>query len=502
MPPAVQSRTVNDEPSPAAAELPSGVLDAVADLVVTFGPDGSLESWNRAASEATGSTDGSPSSLTTDELFADGDAVRAAVDTALEAGQATVDATVVTADDDEAVYELTATVHADESTESPRVVAVGRDVTEERRRGRERDRYEAVLESLPDAVYAVEPDGTIAYVNERYAAMKGAPREELLGTDIDRWVTDSTAERADELRTDLRRDEREVGTVEYEFVTADGERFPAELRFCEVTHPDSDLGRAGTIRDVTERAERERRLEAQNERLDEFAAIVSHDLRNPLNVAEGWLEVARETTDGDDALGAVADAHGRMRALIDDLLTLARHGQSEPELAPVSLPTLVTDCWPAVAGPNATVAVETDATVVADERQLRRLLENLFRNSVEHGSTTRRSQARGDGAEHGSTGGRQKADDETADDGDGHGGDVTVTVGALADGFFVEDDGPGIDPDDRDQVFDAGYSTSSEGTGFGLRIVREIVDAHGWDITVTEGTDGGARFEVRGVSFD
>ena len=507
---------MNDEPSRAVTGFSSGVLDSVADLFVTFGPNGGLRGWNRAVTEATGYTDGTLSSLGTDELFVDGDRVRAAVDDALENGRATVDATVVTVTGDEAVYELTATVHADEATGSPCVVAVGRDVTDSRRRERERDRYETVLESLPDAVYAIEPDGTIVYANERYAAMKGVPREELLGTDIDSWVTESTVEQADEMRTELQRGEREVGTVEYEFVTADGERFPAELRFCEVDRPDSDLGRAGTIRDVTERAERERRLEAQNERLDEFAAIVSHDLRNPLNVAEGWLEVARETGDS-DALDAVADAHGRMRALIDDLLTLARHGQLEPEVGPVSLPTLAADCWPSVAGPTATLAVETDATVVADEHQLRRLLENLFRNSVEHGSVSSRTESddsvehgstgsrteSGDSVEHGSTGSRLEADgDAVENEGEETEEGVTVTVGALEDGFFVEDDGPGIDSDDRDQVFDAGYSTSSEGTGFGLRIVREIADAHGWDIEVTEGTDGGARFEVRGVTVE
>jgi C4-dicarboxylate-specific signal transduction histidine kinase len=123
-------------------------------------------------------------------------------------------------------------------------------------------------------------------------------------------------------------------------------------------------------------------------------------------------------------------------------------------------------------------------------------------DSVEHGSTGSRTES-GDSVEHGSTGSRLEADgDAVENEGEETEEGVTVTVGALEDGFFVEDDGPGIDSDDRDQVFDAGYSTSSEGTGFGLRIVREIADAHGWDIEVTEGTDGGARFEVRGVTVE
>ena len=81
-----------------------------------------------------------------------------------------------------------------------------------------------------------------------------------------------------------------------------------------------------------------------------------------------------------------------------------------------------------------------------------------------------------------------------------HGGeDVTVRIGELDGGFSVEDDGPGIPPEDREQIFDAGYSTTRDGTGFGLSIVQEIIEAHGWTVAVTEGADGGARFEITGV---
>ena len=77
---------------------------------------------------------------------------------------------------------------------------------------------------------------------------------------------------------------------------------------------------------------------------------------------------------------------------------------------------------------------------------------------------------------------------------------MTVRVGALADGFYVEDDGPGIPEDERDEVFAHGYSTQRGGSGFGLAIVEAIADAHEWDVSVGEGADGGARFEVTGAS--
>jgi two-component system OmpR family sensor kinase len=226
--------------------------------------------------------------------------------------------------------------------------------------------------------------------------------------------------------------------------------------------------------------ERERDLQRQNERLEEFASIVSHDLRNPLNVAAGRLELARQDADSDD-LRVAGEAIERSQALIDDLLTLARTGEELGEVEPLGLPAVVEESWQSVETPAATLQVDAGGTVRADRTRLRQLFENLFRNSVEHGSTNPRSQAHDDSAEHA-------------------GADVTVTVGTLPDGFYVADDGPGIPADRRGDVFDAGYSTAEEGNGFGLRIVDQVVDAHGWSVAVTESAAGGARFEVTGVS--
>jgi signal transduction histidine kinase len=76
-----------------------------------------------------------------------------------------------------------------------------------------------------------------------------------------------------------------------------------------------------------------------------------------------------------------------------------------------------------------------------------------------------------------------------------------VSVERLDDGFYVADTGPGIPESDREQIFEAGYSTNEGGTGFGLRIVEQIADAHGWEVTVTESEHGGTRFEFSGVEF-
>jgi PAS domain S-box-containing protein len=211
--------------------------------------------------------------------------------------------------------------------------------------------------------------------------------------------------------------------------------------------------------------ERERELARQNDRLEEFASVVSHDLRNPLNVAIGQLELVRAERESEH-LDAVAQAHDRMGKLIDDTLTLARHGETVADVESASLRELAEGCWQTVGTADATLAVETDTTIRADRSRVRQLVENLFRNAIDHGGPT-----------------------------------VQVTVGDLDDstGFYVADDGPGIPPAERDRVFESGYSTRDDGTGFGLAIVEEIAEAHGWTVRATDAADGGARFEVTDV---
>ncbi|MFB6304183.1 MAG: sensor histidine kinase, partial [Haloferacaceae archaeon] len=198
-----------------------------------------------------------------------------------------------------------------------------------------------------------------------------------------------------------------------------------------------------------------------------FASMVSHDLRNPLNLATGYLDLAAAECDSDH-IEDVEAALDRMDDLIDDMLAVARSGQQVMDPEPVALGRVAREAWTAVGGAEDTLEVESEGTVRGDEGRLSQVFENLFRNSVEHGSAD---------------------------------GGVTVRVGVLDDGqgFYVEDDGPGIPPAERDRVFRSGYSTRESGTGFGLSIVAEVAEAHGGEVTVTEGRDGGARFEVRDI---
>jgi len=247
------------------------------------------------------------------------------------------------------------------------------------------------------------------------------------------------------------------------------------------------------------------RQRAEARRLEEFASVVSHDLRNPLNVATARLELAHEECSSDH-LEDIGRALDRMDALIGDLLALARAGEAATDVEAVTLASVARAAWGTVETDGATLAVESDATLTADRGRLRQLLENLFGNAVEHGSADARSQASSEAIADGPTGPPPDARAQAPGSEDGDDAPdtaVTVTVGVLddGDGFYVADDGPGIDGAERDRIFEAGYSTASEGTGFGLSIVRKIAGAHGWSVRAVESEAGGVRFEFTRVEM-
>jgi signal transduction histidine kinase len=224
-------------------------------------------------------------------------------------------------------------------------------------------------------------------------------------------------------------------------------------------------GSVGVLRDVTEKKKRRQKLERQNERLEEFASVVSHDLRNPLQVAYGRLGMVQEDCDSEH-IDHVMQALDRMDRLIENVLKLAREGNEIGETEPVVLADVTKDCWQNIATPEAELIIDSDREIQTDRSRLQQLLENLLGNAIEHGDS-----------------------------------DVTVSVGVMEDGFYVADTGPGIPEGDRESAFEAGYSTSEEGVGFGLRIAEQIADSHGWEIGVTESEQGGARFEFTDVEF-
>jgi PAS domain S-box-containing protein len=215
--------------------------------------------------------------------------------------------------------------------------------------------------------------------------------------------------------------------------------------------------------EIDERKQAEQELKRQNSRLNEFASVVSHDLRNPLNVAQARAAILQQQDDDEleEHLVPLVTSLERMENIIEDTLMLARQGENVGEMSSVSVIELIGNCWRGVETADATLEIDDEFTIRGDRDRLRHVFENLFRNAVEHG-----------------------------------GEDVTVRVGRVGEtGIYVEDDGPGIPPSDRETVFEPGHTSAAGGTGFGLTIVKRIAEAHGWEVVVTDGRDGGARFE-------
>jgi len=307
------------------------------------------------------------------------------------------------------------------------------------------------LEEMTDPVFVVDTDGRVVDYNRaaaRLADGASSPRrrlEELVPGPL-REAIEATAP-----------GERGQATVE---TTPSGDAVIYDVERTAVTdHFGTAHGYLIVCRDVSDRVAQLRRIEAQNDRLNAFASVVSHDLRNPIQVIDGHLELARQTGDLshlDDASAAV----DRMDALIEDLLTLARQGREIDDPEPVPLDRLAGEAWATVRTEDASLEAAAERSVAADPDRLRQALENLFRNAVEH---------------------------VDAD---------TVVVGDRDDGFFVADDGSGIPLGDRERVFEHGYSTNDGGTGLGLGIVSTVVESHGWTIEAGESEAGGARFDV------
>ncbi len=258
-------------------------------------------------------------------------------------------------------------------------------------------------------------------------------------------------------------------------LSIDGRQF--DIQEDPITDPrGTDRGHVFLLRDVTAREQRqtelERReveLERQNERLEDFAGVVSHDLRNPLAAATAAVELARyDGESGDEALDRAANAHERMDDLIEGLLSLATAGKSVDSVDRVSPDATVRRVWSRLETADATLTVEgPDVTVLADRDRLEQLVSNVFRNAIEHA---------GDDVE-------VRVDVERRDDG------IAISVG---------DDGPGIPSEQRAAVTERGVSLQG-GTGLGLAIVADIAEAHGWRLSVGASDAGGALFAIEGI---
>ena len=342
---------------------------------------------------------------------------------------------------------------------------------EAERYSRELERYQIIVETVNDGIFVTDEDHRFTLVNEAYVDLVGYDREELIGSHTSLVVDDEEDVAAwdEKIQRNLSEGTAHTKTYETTLKTASGERIDVEWTVAPLPEQEAgDHDRAVVVRDVTERNERERQLAEQNERLDSFAGMLAHELRNPVTIGQIYSQQLSSEANP-EAVDYVTDAFDRIENTIDIMLVITRGSEAISGRSLVQLGDVARAAWAEVETPEATLEMTIDRTMVADETYLRHLFRNLFENAVQHG-----------------------------------GSDVTVTVGDLPTGFYVADDGTGIPADDRDAVFEAGYTTAAEqgGTGLGLVFVKELAEVYEWACAATESATGGARFEFTNVDRD
>jgi PAS domain S-box-containing protein len=353
----------------------------------------------------------------------------------------------------------------------------------------EQTEREAVLDALdrsfPDYAFLHDRDGRYRDVLLGERNIGENTREEIVGSTVHEVLGRDAADRVSAAIRDAL-DEWETVSVEYPLETGGTEQY-YEARVSPVQF----RGRETAVlvaRDVTELRRQREQLRQRNERLEAFTSIVSHDLKNPLNTAQGYLDLLERklTRDAesssatgdssdqppDDAesgdsvpseLRTVERALDRMAEISEGVLTIAHHEEATLQLERLSIRAVTADCWEMATTAEATLTVVDEFSFRADESSVRHVFENLFTNAVTHG-----------------------------------GSEVTVRVGRTDDGLYVADDGPGIPEARRDAVFETGTSFGG-GSGIGLVVVETVAEAHDWSVTVTDSWAGGARFELSGV---
>lgn len=226
---------------------------------------------------------------------------------------------------------------------------------------------------------------------------------------------------------------------------------------------DRTVGRTLLFTDVTALETARRELDRQNAQLDELAEAVTHELRNPLNVALGSLGDAAAASDETvrDAVRTARAANERMVDIVDDLRTMTRYGKSVGERTETALAPVVREAWDGVDAPESTLSVDGSATVVVDPGRFVEMCERTFAFCLDRGATA-------------------------------------VTVQPTPDGFGVETNCAPVGPDAAEALFEYGQQAATDDR-MGLALVGTLAAAQGWSVRIdTEAPC--LRFEFRAAA--
>jgi PAS domain S-box-containing protein len=451
------------------------ITDSAADVIVNIGRDGVIRFVNPAVEDVFGYTPDevegkSLSTLIPEELWDD---QRDALARYLETGTRSVNWDAIE------VYgrhkdgsEIPLSVSYSEFTLDGEVYFTGiiRDISERVRLEQQLEKGERQLHELGDQlqeiVWVTDPTREhLLYVNPRYEEVWGRSIQSLFDDPMS-FVEAVHPDDRERVKTLLDERPSVAYDIEYRIVHPEvGTRWVRD-RSIPVPNGSGTVERIiGIAEDITQRKEYEHRIERQLTQSTEFAGVLSHDLSTPLSTAQGRIQLAQETGDMDH-LTVAARAVRRIEEIVNEVSRIMQEEAFVDDLTELDIESMVREVWAEIDTADASLTIADTATIQADRSAFKRLLENLFKNAIEHGGPS-----------------------------------VNVRVGTLNRGLFIEDDGPGIPKEAREDIFVPGFTTKEEGQGLGLASVSQIVQGHNWKIQVGETKGEGVRFEVLGVEF-
>ncbi|AEH39308.1 sensor histidine kinase [Halopiger xanaduensis] len=333
-----------------------------------------------------------------------------------------------------------------------------------------------ILDAIDDVFYVVDENGSLERWNQSLLEVSGYTAEEISSmTAADFFRSDDRDAAMDAVRKGF-----ESGSVDVELKlrTKDGDTVPFEFVGSTLKNTSGDPVLAGIGRDVSDRVEREQRLEESNERLEQFAYAASHDLQEPLRMVSSYLRLIEDradeelTEETEEFLEFAVDGADRMRDMIDGLLAYSRIETQGEELEPVDLNEVIRDVRDdlemRITESDADVNIEELPRVVGDKHQLHQLFQNLLSNAIEY-SGNEPPQVQ-----------------------------ISATQTDSMWEISVQDEGIGIEPDEQGRIFEVFQRLHSrndhEGSGIGLAVCERIVERHGGEIWVESEPGEGATF--------
>lgn len=346
---------------------------------------------------------------------------------------------------------------------------------------------QVLFDNAPDAQLIVDADGAITLANTMAETLFGYAREELVGAKVEILIPQAARERHVSHRQSYSQhpNPRPMGLLsELLAVKKNGQTIPVEISLSPA-RIDGQLSIIVSIRDATERKQREQLLQRQtedlarsNKELERFAYIASHDLQEPLRMVSSYVQLlgrrykGKLDVDADEFIHFAVDGANRMQALINDLLDYSRVGRGEMKYKMVDIEEIVltalSNLQPQIQENNAVVDYTSMPKLYGLPIELTRLFQNLISNAIKYRSER----------------------------------PLTIHISCRDEGdqwrFGVADNGIGIEPQHHRKIFEVFRRLHAKhdypGTGIGLAVCQKIATLHDGKIWVESSFGEGSEF--------